>query len=101
MKFNVACIQLTCTNKVEENLQSITDYANEAIKAGADFILTPENSSLFSLDGKELLATSSVRRRHHHRGNRTMPARLRTWFFGHRPRQALRKTSPRRAPKRW
>ena len=57
MKFNVACIQLTCTNKVEENLQSITDYANEAIKAGADFILTPENSSLFSLDGKELLAT--------------------------------------------
>ena len=56
MKFNVACIQLTCTNKVEENLQSITNYAHEAIKAGADFILTPENSSLFSLDGKELLA---------------------------------------------
>ena len=56
MKFNVACIQLTCSNQVDENLQSITNYVHEAIKAGADFILTPENSSLFSLDGKELLA---------------------------------------------
>jgi len=56
MKFNVACIQLTCTNKVEENLQSITDYANEAIKAGADFILTPENSSLFFFGWKRIIS---------------------------------------------
>ncbi len=58
MKFKVACVQLTCNNQVNENLQSILQYASEAVDQGADFILTPENSSIFSADHKELLSKS-------------------------------------------
>ena len=58
MKFKVACVQLTCNNQVEENLKSILQFAYEAIDQGADFILTPENSSIFSADHKELLSQS-------------------------------------------
>ncbi len=58
MKFKVACVQLTCNNQVEENLKSILQFASEAIDQGADFILTPENSSIFSADHKELLSQS-------------------------------------------
>ena len=52
MKFKVACVQLSCNNKAEENLQSILQYSSEAVEQGADFILTPENSSIFSADHK-------------------------------------------------
>ena len=52
MKFKVACVQLTCNNQVNENLQSILQYASQAVDQGADFVLTPENSSIFSADHK-------------------------------------------------
>ena len=58
MKFKVACVQLTCNNQVNENLQSILQYASQAVDQGADFVLTPENSSIFSADHKELLSKS-------------------------------------------
>ncbi len=58
MKFNVACLQLTCNNQVDENLKTILNFSKEAAQEGADFILTPENSSIFSADHKELLSKS-------------------------------------------
>ena len=58
MKFKAACIQLTSSNQVDENLATILDIANQAASAGADIILTPENSSIFSADHKELLERS-------------------------------------------
>ena len=58
MKFNVACLQLTCNNQVDDNLKTILNFSKEAIQEGADFILTPENSSIFSADHKELLSKS-------------------------------------------
>lgn len=48
MKFNVACLQLTCGGDVDQNTQSILNFSNQAIQAKADFIITPENSSIFS-----------------------------------------------------
>jgi predicted amidohydrolase len=56
MKFNVACLQLTCGNDVDQNLQSILDFSEQAIHDKADFIITPENSSIFSSDSIELLS---------------------------------------------
>ena len=58
MKFNVACLQLTCGNDVDQNTQSVLNFSNQAIQAKADFIITPENSSIFSSDSKELLSKS-------------------------------------------
>ena len=58
MKFNVACLQLTCGSDVDQNTQSILNFSNQAIQAKADFIVTPENSSIFSSDSKELLSKS-------------------------------------------
>ena len=58
MKFNVACIQLTCSDQLKENLESIIKISHDAIKAGADFIVTPENSSLFTVDKKSLFSKS-------------------------------------------
>ena len=55
MKFKVACIQLCSSDNVDENLSKILNYSKQAIENNAEFITTPENSSLFSLDKQELL----------------------------------------------
>ncbi|NKA00951.1 MAG: carbon-nitrogen hydrolase family protein [Proteobacteria bacterium] len=53
--FNVSCIQLTSDNNVFSNLEKTTDLIIGSIKKKADLIITPENTSLFTLDHKELL----------------------------------------------
>ena len=53
--FNVSCIQLTSDNNVFSNLEKTTDLIISSIKKKADFIITPENTSLFTLDHRELL----------------------------------------------
>ncbi len=53
--FNVSCIQLTSDNNVFSNLEKTTDLIIGSIKKKADFIITPENTSLFTLDHRELL----------------------------------------------
>ena len=52
---NVSCIQLTSSNDVFSNLEKTTDLIINSIKKKADLIITPENTSLFSLDHSELL----------------------------------------------
>ena len=53
--FNVSCIQLTSDNNVFSNLEKTTDLIINSIKKKADLIITPENTSLFTLNHNELL----------------------------------------------
>ena len=53
--FRVSCIQLKSNNNILHNLKKTEKFITKAIKQKSDFILTPEISSLFSLDKKQLL----------------------------------------------
>ena len=53
--FRVSCIQLRSNNNVDYNLKKTTKLILKAVKQKTDFIITPEVSSHFSLNKKELL----------------------------------------------
>ena len=53
--FRVSCIQLKSNNNILYNLKKTEKLIIKAVKQKTDFILTPEISSLFSLDKKILL----------------------------------------------
>ena len=53
--FRVSCIQLKSNNNILDNLKKTEKLISKAVKQKSDFILTPEISSLFSLDKKSLL----------------------------------------------
>ena len=53
--FRVSCIQLRSTNNIIENFKKTEHLVYKAVKQKTDFILTPEVSSLFSLNKKQLL----------------------------------------------
>ena len=53
--FRVSCIQLKSNNNILHNLKKTEKFISKAVKQKADFILTPEISSLFSLNKKQLL----------------------------------------------
>ena len=48
--FKVACIQLSSGRDLKKNLISSKKLILKAIKLRSDFIITPENSSLFGLN---------------------------------------------------
>ena len=52
--FKVSCIQLRSNNNIEENLKKTSKLISIAVKKNTDLILTPESSSLFSLNKKQL-----------------------------------------------
>jgi len=53
--FRVSCIQLKSNNNILYNLNKTEKLISKAVKQKSDFILTPEISSLFSLEKKKLL----------------------------------------------
>ena len=53
--FRVSCIQLKSNNNILYNLKKTEKFIFKAVKQKSDFILTPEISSLFSLEKKKLL----------------------------------------------
>ena len=53
--FRVSCIQLKSNNNFLHNLKKTEKLISKAVKQKSDFILTPEISSLFSLEKKKLL----------------------------------------------
>ena len=53
--FRVSCIQLKSNNNINFNLKKTEKLILKAIKQKADLILTPEVSSLFSLNKSQLL----------------------------------------------
>ena len=55
--FRVSCIQLKSNNNILHNLKKTEKLIIKALKQKTDFILTPEVSSLFSLNKKQLLKT--------------------------------------------
>ena len=55
--FRVSCIQLRSNNNILHNLKKTEKFIIKALKQKTDFILTPEVSSLFSLNKKQLLKT--------------------------------------------
>jgi len=58
--FRVSCIQLKSNNSVKYNLEKTKKLIKQAISQKTDFILTPEVSSIFSLNKKKLLAQSTT-----------------------------------------
>ena len=53
--FRVSCIQLKSNNNIFYNLKKTEKLIIKTVKQKTDFILTPEVSSLFSLNKKQLL----------------------------------------------
>ena len=53
--FRVSCIQIKSNNNILHNLKKTEKLISKAVKQKSDFILTPEISSLFSLEKKKLL----------------------------------------------
>ena len=56
--FRVSCLQLRSDNDIINNLKKTEKLIKKAVRQKTDFILTPEVSSLFSLNKKSLLKTS-------------------------------------------
>tara|TARA_B100000767_G_C19727311_1_gene520057 strand:- start:200 stop:997 length:798 start_codon:yes stop_codon:yes gene_type:complete len=54
--FRVSCIQLKSNNNLEYNFRKTKKLIEKAVTQKADLILTPEVSSVFSLNKKELLS---------------------------------------------
>ena len=57
-KFRVACIQLRSGDDVAENIRDAVQMIRTAAKDGAQFIATPENTTLMAPDGGAKLAHS-------------------------------------------
>ena len=53
--FRVSCIQLRSNDRTEENLKKTEFFIKKAIKQRTDLIITPEVTSIFSLDKIKLL----------------------------------------------
>src|ERR1700748_2506239 len=58
MTFKAACVQLRSTDDVLENVRLTSDLIREAKGMGADFIATPENTTLMAPDGGAKLERS-------------------------------------------
>ena len=54
MKLNAACLQLTSNDQPNENLDQVINFGEQAIQSGANFVLTPENTFLFTMDKRIL-----------------------------------------------
>jgi predicted amidohydrolase len=50
--FTVACIQFTAVRDYQPNVETVSDLLRRARDAGADFVLTPENTGLIEPNGK-------------------------------------------------
>ncbi len=56
--FRAACVQLRSSDDVAENIRVTSDFIREARASGADFIATPENTTLMAPDGGAKLEKS-------------------------------------------
>ena len=57
-KFRAACVQLRSSEDVATNIQDASRLIREAARTGAQFVATPENTSLMAADGGAKLANS-------------------------------------------
>lgn len=57
-KFLAACVQLRSSDDVDENVRTASALIRDARKAGAEFVATPENTTLMAPDGGAKLELS-------------------------------------------
>tara|TARA_B100001093_G_scaffold187083_1_gene179697 strand:- start:996 stop:1793 length:798 start_codon:yes stop_codon:yes gene_type:complete len=80
--FRVSCIQLKSNNKIKDNFLKTEKLIKKAIRQKSDFILTPEVSSLFSLDKKELLSkTTSMKKDEYLKGIKKLAKNYKKWIL--------------------
>ena len=80
--FRVSCIQLKSNNSIQSNFIKTEKLINKAIAQKTDFILTPEVSSLFTLDKKELLKQcTSMNKDEYLRGIKRLAKKYKKWIL--------------------
>ena len=80
--FRVSCIQLRSNNSISQNLKKTEKLINKAIKQKTDFILTPEVSSLFSLNKKQLLKVcKSMNEDNYIKGIKIIAKKYKKWIL--------------------
>ena len=80
--FKVSCIQLRSNNNIDYNLKCTKRWILKAVKQKTDFILTPEISSLFLLNKKQLLKIcTSMNEDIYLKGIRKLAKKYRKWIL--------------------
>ena len=80
--FRVSCIQLKSNNSIHFNLKKTEKLILKAVKQNADFILTPEVSSLFSLNKKQLLKVcTSMKEDIYLKGIKKLAKKYKKWIL--------------------
>ena len=80
--FRVSCIQLRSNNSISQNLKKTEKLIHKAIKQKTDFILTPEVSSLFSLNKKQLLKVcKSMNEDNYIKGMKIIAKKYKKWIL--------------------
>ena len=78
----VSCIQLRSNNNIDYNLKRTKKFFLKAVKQKADFILTPEISSLFSINKKQLLKIcTSMNQDIYLKGIKELATKYRKWIL--------------------
>ena len=80
--FRASCIQLKSSNSIQGNLIKTERLIKKAIGQKADFILTPEVSSLFTLNKKQLLKQcTSMNKDEYLRGIKRLAKKYKKWIL--------------------
>ena len=80
--FRVSCIQLRSNNNIQFNLERTAKLIIKAVKQKTDFIITPEVSSHFSLNKKELLKIcTSMRNDIYLHGIKKLAKKYKKWIL--------------------
>ncbi len=80
--FRVSCIQLRSNNNIRFNLDKTSKLIKKAVKQKTDFIITPEVSSHFSLNKKELLKIcTSMQKDIYLNGIKNLAKRYKKWIL--------------------
>ena len=80
--FRVSCIQLKSNNNIKANFIKTEKLIKRAVNQKADFILTPEVSSIFSLNKKQLLnQCTSMDKDEYLKGVRRLEKKYKKWIL--------------------
>jgi len=80
--FRVSCIQLKSNNNIQTNFIKTERLIIKAVGQKADFILTPEASSLFTLNKKKLLKQcTSMNKDEYLRGIKRLAKKYKKWIL--------------------
>ena len=80
--FKVSCIQISSGKNIKKNLSDSKKLILKAIKQKSDFIITPETSSLFGLNKKQLLKTAtSMKKDVYLKGIREISKKYKKWIL--------------------